>query len=246
MAETVIHVRASRTQVRKMIDLAVKAASGHTEDGKEAADALQVRVGMTALARIKDAFIVKARGGTDAAGLKWKPLSPKTIAYSRRHPGVPKNRSGNRPSWMLTAKQREEWWTAYRTGLAMYRGDKERAAKRAWAIAKAGGAKTLIGEYGATAVEILRDTGLLLNSLSPGISPGSVEHQVFRVGAGEVIVGTNRKWAWAHHKGIPGRLPKRPLWPDPETWPAEWWNDIEEQARQGFTEILLYFLRRNP
>src|ERR1019366_7897354 len=167
MPETVIHVRGSRAEVRRAITLAVQAASGDTAEGREAADALQVRIGMTALGRIKEAFIVKARGGTDAAGLSWPQLSPKTIAYSRRHPGVPKNRSDTRPSWMLSAKQRADWWTAYRTGLAMYKGDRSRAAARAWVIAKAGGAKTLLQTYGATAVEILRDTDLLLNSLSP-------------------------------------------------------------------------------
>lgn len=246
MAENVIYVRGSRSQVRKAIVAAVAAASGDTAAAKEAADALQVRVGMTALGWIRDAFVVKARGGTDASGLKWPPLSPKTIAYSRRHPGVlnpGSARAAFAPSWMLTDKQRERWWAIYRRGLGQFRGDKAKAAKLAWFVVKGEGAETLIGKYGQTQVDILRDTGLLLNSLSPGVTPGNVEHQVFRMGPGEVVIGTNRKHALAHHEGIPGKLPQRRLWPEPSQWPQEWWDDIASQARQGYIDIFLSILR---
>lgn len=244
MATNVIHVRGTRKDVRRSVLRAVQAASGRAAVGGDAAEAMQVRIGMAALAHIRDAFVVKSRGGTDAAGLKWPPLKRSTVAYSRRHPGMPGpgKRAGYSPSWMLTDRQRKRWWELYRIGLARFRGDKERAAKMAWAIAKREGAKTIIGEYGDTPVDILRDTGLLLNSLSPGVSPGGQPDQVFRIGAGEVIVGTNRKWAAAHHQGIPGRLPQRRLWPEPSTWPAEWWADINEQAQQGYIDILISVL----
>lgn len=245
MAENVIYVKATRAQVRRAIMKAVAAASGRGSDAQEAADAMQVRLGMTALTYIRQAFVVKSRGGTDAAGLKWPPLSPKTIAYSRRHPGVPKasERAPYRPSWMLSEKQRKRWWDIYRIGLARFKGDRSAAAKMAWKIVKDEGGKTLLGEYGNTSVLILRDIGLLLNSLSPGVSPGSVENQVFRVGRGEVIVGTNRKGASAHHEGISGRLPQRRLWPEPSQWPAEWWADLSSQGRQGYIDIFLSVLR---
>src|SRR5437868_10069394 len=54
---------------------------------------------------------------------------------------------------------------------------------------------------------ILRDTGLLFNSLSPGISA--------RPNPGQVIVGTNDPKAAWHHRGTT-TIPARPLWPDPE------------------------------
>jgi hypothetical protein len=213
---------------------------------------MQVRLGMTALSLIKQAFVVKSKGGTDDCGLSWPPLKKTTIAYSRRHPGVPKSaqRAAFSPSWMLTDKQRDKWWSLYRTGLARFKGDKSRAAKLAWKIIKDEGGKTLIGTYGNTPVLILRDLGLLLNSLSPGIETGSasvapVPNQIFEVRSGSVIVGTNRKHAASHHNGIPGRLPQRRLWAPPSQWPQSWWTEISEQGRMGLIDIMLYFLR-NP
>lgn len=202
---------------------------------------MMTRCGLTALGRIKRAFIVKSRGGTDEAGERWKPLSPKTIAYSRRHPGVPRaaDRAASRPSWMLSASQNERWWDLYRQGLAIFKGDKASAARRAWSISKGEGAVTLLDKYGKTQVDILRDTGLLLNSLSPGVVSAE---QVFRVGLGEVIVGTNRKGAAAHHEGR-GHTPQRRLWPHPNNWPANWWLDIAEQARAGLVDITIYMIR---
>ena len=134
-------------------------------------------------------------------------------------------------------------------GLARFKGDKEHAAALAWTIVKASGGETLIGKYGGEPVEILRDTGLLLNSLSPGVdtnatTPPTVENQVFRIGKGEVIIGTSRKWAAAHHNGIPGRLPQRRLWAEPKDWPANWWADITDQAKEGIVEIMVFMLQR--
>ena len=116
-------------------------------------------------------------------------------------------------------------------------------------ILKAEGAKTIIGEYGGMQVDILRDTGLLLNSLSPGYATNyesvpQVENQVFRPGRGEVIIGTNRKWAAAHHHGVPGRLPQRRLWPEPKDWPSGWWGSILDAAREGLIEITQFMLER--
>lgn len=254
MAENVIHVRTTRAKIRQAIAKAVAVATGAGGDGREAADQMKVRLGLTLLANIRKAFVVKAAGGTDEAGLSWKPLSPKTIAYSRRHPGVPKSkdRAPFRPSWMLTEKQHERWWSLYRTGLARFRGDKGRAAKLAWAVMKGEGAKTLIGTYGNTAVQILRDTGLLLNSLTPGLSPEgdvpssppTVENQVFTLGSSDVIVGTNRKHAATHHEGK-GHVPQRRLWAEPSQWPQTWWNDISDAGKTGMVDILLHLLR-NP
>lgn len=211
---------------------------------RDAMNALKVRVGLQALSFIRQAFIVKAKGGTDEAGERWPPLQRSTIAYSRRHPGVlfpGKKRAPFRPSWMLTKKQRARWWALNaQVGAAM-----------AWVILKSEGAKTIIGEYGDTKVETLRDKGLLLNSLSPGVPPDSGtstptgrEHQVFKLESTSVVVGTNRKHAAAHHKGIPGKLPQRRLWPKPNRWPAKWWDLLLSQARQGMIEVMTYLLRR--
>jgi len=237
-----IYIKGTRAGVRRAIVRAAQAASGQNQAAGDVAKALQTRLGMTLLAHIRDAFVIKSKGGTDDCGESWQALSPKTIAYSRRHPGVPpsKQRAGSRPSWMLSDKQRVKWWEIYRRGLARFRGDKGKAAKLAWSIMKGAGAKTLIGQYGSTSVLILRDLGLLLNSLSPGVQS---QDQVFKVEPGSVIVGTNRKHAGSHHRGVPGRIPQRRLWPSPDKWAQSWWDDLDSQLRDGYVDILLYFLR---
>lgn len=229
--------------------------------GGSTANAMMVRCGVAALRRIRAAFVVKSHGGTDEAGDRWAPLKPETIAYSRRHrkklgdpkqsqvfsrakklPWVPrpKIRAAYAPSYALTNRQRDRWWDVYRQGLAMFRGDKSHAARRAWAILKSEGATTLIAQYGSAQVDILRNTGLLLSSLTPG---STVSEQIFRVQPGEVIVGTNRKGAAVHHRGVLGRLPQRRLWPPVNRWPSSWWEDIAEQGRAGLVDLAIYLVK---
>ena len=249
MSDQTVHIRGRRRDLMAALRSIPSAAEGNGE-AKEAADAMYVRCGLTLLGRIRHAFVVKSHGGTDEAGEKWAPLSPKTIAYSRRHPGLPRAsvRAAKRPSYALNAKQRKRWWAVYSQNLARYKGDKGHAAAVAWLILKSEGAETLLMRYGSTQVDILRDTGLLLNSLTPGVPnggmPAPVKDQVFVVGQGEVIVGTNRKGAAAHHNGIPGKLPQRRLWPEPSKWPSSWWQDIAEAARDGLVDITLHLLGR--
>ena len=237
MANTV-HVRANRAELQRLLStLPVRVAADQT---------IVTRVGIAILGRIKQAFVVKARGGTDEAGEHWQPLSPKTIAYSRtRQRGrggrtKAEKKRATHPSQALSAKQQTRWWEVYRQNLAQFHGDKGHAAAVAWIVLKTEGATTLLQKYGGRQVEILRDTGLLLNSLSPGVAS---PHRVFRVGRGEVIVGTNRKGAGAHHRGVPGRLPQRRLWPDPRRWPKSWWQDVTDQVKQGAVDVALEILR---
>ncbi len=240
MSQNTVTVRSTRAAIRQALATIPSAA----RQGGAAADAMMVRIGMVLLGRIKQAFIVKSRGGTDDAGDSWKPLSPKTIAYSKtRKRGRTKTEKGrdSQPSQALTKKQRDRWWQVYGRQLARYKGDKGHAAAVAWIVLKGEGAQTLVQKYGGQKVDILRDTGILLNSLSPGVASSE---QVFRVGRGEVIVGTNRKGAAAHHKGVPGRnLPQRRLWPLVSRWPATWWADIRDQVKQGLLDIATLIAR---
>lgn len=273
MSDQTIYVRASRQFVLDAIARIPQVASGGSSEAQSAQRALLVRLGITALGRIHSQFIVKAKGGTDDCGLKWPPLAPSTIAYSRRHPGVlwpGSRRAPYAPSWMLTAQQRKRWWSIYHgfggvkpKGRAYHAKTNQYddwAAARAWNILKSEGAKTLIGEYGnATSdingpIQILRSTGLLLNTLSPPrfLADGGaakIKDQVFRVGRGDVVVGTNRPWAGTHHEGN-GRIPQRRLWPDPNQWTQSWWEDLESQAAEGLLDIAVFMLKlrlqRNP
>ena len=238
MPDQTVHVAATRAELRQLLATLPKVAG--------ASDAVLTAVGLAALGRIRRAFITKARGGTDEAGDSWTPLSPKTIAYSatrQRGRGGRTKAEKKRaafPSQALNAKQQARWWEVYRRALAQYRGDKGHAAAVAWVVLKREGATTLLQKYGGRKVEILRDTGLLLNSLSPGT--GSAE-QVFRVGGGAVIIGTNREGAAAHHSGIPGRLPQRRLWPSVDRWPQSWWGDILDAAKQVVFDLAMQLIR---
>lgn len=256
---TSVRTKSSKRKVKALIRSLPKNLRG--------AKTLWVRIGLTALKLIHEAFLVKAKGGTDAAGLSWPPLAPSTIAYKRRHPGF-NRRTGNftrgrlpgsrarsafAPSWILTQKQRDRWWSLYGGFLSRYKGDKAHAAATAWSILKAEGARTIMGVYGGAKVDILIDLGLLEESLRPGAqpdqataSPPRVVRQVFKVGGNAVTVGTRRKWAWTHHKGIPGRLPQRKLWPDSSDWPSDWWGEILKEARAAVKEHLIHTLKGVP
>lgn len=101
-----VHVRASAADLREVVAAIPQLA----RSGASEADAIMARIGLTALGRIRRAFVVKARGGTDEAGDSWQPLSPKTVAYSktrqRGRGGRTKAERGRaeRPSQALTAK----------------------------------------------------------------------------------------------------------------------------------------------
>lgn len=259
-----VTVRKSRREIVRILRRLPGLAAGRGGGLGSLRQVLMVRMGLALLKRIKDAFIIKAAGGTDDAGERWKPLSPMTIAYRRRHPKlnrqggatkswVPKsaNRAADAPSYMLTPRQRERWWALYRHFLHLYHGDKSHAAATAWTISKAEGARTLMSVYGQMPVLILRDTGLLLNSLSPGCTPEDagptppkVKHQIFRGSRGEVVIGSNRQWVLTHHDGVPGRIPQRRLWPKPEQWPPSWWSDVLDQGQQGLLDIAVFLLSR--
>ena len=242
MTLNTIRTKAARLSIHQAVIMATHATRGNST----VARAMLVRCGMVALGRIKTAFIAKARGGTDEAGDSWAPLKPSTIAYSvnrgRGRGGRTKaeKKRDAFPSQALNAKQQDKWWEVYRRQLAIYKGDKGHAAAVAWVVLKASGAKTLLEKYGTRKVEILRDTGLLLNSLSPGVAS---PHAVFRIESGAVIVGTNRKGAAYHHLGVPGRLPMRRLWPSPQRWPATWWADILSAMKQGLIDIAKQLVR---
>ncbi len=248
-----VHTNASAADVRRTIGRIPGAISGRRPVSGlgSAVRQLYVRMGLAALDLIQQAFVVKSRGGTDEAGDRWQPLAPSTIVRRNARPRT-RPRDRYHPSAALTPKQRERWWFLYKRGLVWYRGDKAHAAAAAWVKLRAeGGARTLRDRFSIGGqVEILRDTGLLKNSLSPGVSadaagasPPRVKAQVFRLGRGEVIVGTNRQGAAAHHRGL-GHVPRRPLWPDPSRWPARWWAVIAGQLRQGIDDITARALGR--
>jgi len=183
--------------------------------GGRLATLLARAIGVEMLTIVKEAFVEKGRGGTDAAGISWAPLSPAYVAYHRRHKGLQGRRSraakaGRSARPLLTAQQDRLWKSVYASCLR--RGDDEAtAARKAWGVVKQAGGKTVLEAYGNEKVEIGRDTGRLLASLSPGGGDNLLD-----ANPGVVRVGTNVSYAMHFHK-------RRPMWPeDPGKFPQVW------------------------
>ncbi len=104
--------------------------------------------------------------------------------------------------------------------------------------------------YGQRVVDILRDTGRLLRSFSPGVEdrPSSAAEQVFDTPSGAVIVGTNVPYATAHQHGNPARnLPARPILPVGGVIPAAYWPALRLAAVRGVVRLIeLLLQRRRP
>lgn len=242
---TTIYFQGTREELRQTLEMVPQILSGQVNDPTGLVEGLLLRVGMTALSLIREAFLVKARGGTDAAGDSWEPLKPATIERRRLGPEDRKNLGINRRISNLTTAQKKTYRREYRNRRAdmLARGVSQNQAEslaRAQALnlirAAGGNVPTRREILGSRTVEILRDTGVMFNSLSPGV-PLNVQEAK----PGNVIIGTNVPYAVYHHEGR-GTLPVRRLWPEPEDWPDEWWSEITEQAVEGLAEMVIAIL----
>lgn len=142
-------------------------------------------------------------------------------------------------SGLLNRAQQETWYKVYAKTLAWaaQRFDmgqaKSIAAGHAWNVVKSQGAKTMLEVYGQRQVDILRDTDVLYNSLSPGYFDGEEytkptteggDQQIFRPIADGIVIGTSVPYASAHQDGK--GVPKRPFLPErvPDSWLNRWAN----------------------
>ena len=209
----------------------------------EAAKTVHTAVGLAALSDIKDDFVRKAKGGTGEDGETWPPLSREYLAYGRRFGGGEKAQlkrdsglgKGHRHRGLLSAAQDKRWKVIFASNLKRFAASmplgaaKAKAAQIAWATLKREGAKTKLEVFGGRKVDILRDTGVLLNSISPGrlqteggyVPPAD---QIFDLTESGVVVGTNVKYARRHNRGT-GNMPKRQFLPvngAPQVWVDRW------------------------
>lgn len=119
---------------------------------------------------IHEEFLVKSRGGTDSAGIRWKPLSPRTIAYRPLGKGDAQLfgvRNFKATRGLLTPSQDKRWRAIY--GYQIRRGKTPaQAASLAWNILKSSGAKTRLGTLSNRQLPILILTQRLERSLRPG------------------------------------------------------------------------------
>ncbi len=227
--------------------------AGRVPDPFGVARRVQLRVGVALLSQVQQDFITKSRGEVGRDGIQWPPLKPETIAR-RRVTAKERKAAGltraNKYRGNMTAAQDAAWrkrfWEVLR-GLRLDLGDKAAkaaAARAAWALVKEKfGYKTQVELFGGRQVDILRDTGDLFRSLTPGVdaTPSGAEGQLFEATPGGVRVGTNRK-PW-HHKGVAGKLPARPLWPLDGSIPPAWRPALNDAASTGVAEVAAELLR---
>lgn len=249
---TKIYFKGTKPEARELVAKLRNILVGREPDTLGVAKGFQATIGFAALTDIKESFITKSRGGTDEMGITWQPLSKRYLAYGRRlGPGEGpelKRASGlgrghrlapGQNKGLLTADQLKRWRTIFaymtaRFSLTMTMGEaKAKAAAVAWAKLKAEGAKTKLDVYGNRTVDILRDTGVLLNSLTPGQLQGTEyvkpserggNEQIFDLKPGSITVGTNVKYASTHQDGK-GKVPQRQFLPrDGNQVPQPWWD----------------------
>lgn len=175
----------------------------------------------TLLGLIRDSFIVKSLGGTDDAGDRWAPLKKVTI----------ENRANKRKGRVssFSKKRKGESSKVY-----------DSSVRRARSIMKSKGRTPTHNKYARRDNAILHDSGALLESLTPH---SSSRYQVLEVGNGTFAVGTTREGAYAHHRGVPGKLPQRRLWPSPNNFPDKWWDMILKDIQGGMVETIKEIIR---
>jgi hypothetical protein len=267
MGERTVYIKGRRSEVRRaLLDLPRVFAHGDLAEG------FRNLIGFALLANIKDAFVTRSGPcgprpgfGPSAAGYAWEKLAPSTIAQRRVGP---RERKGFRKSSADARKERvkrrgfeKQLYRQYVTGFiaqgiglenARYMARKR--AHREVMFRYRDLAKTKVDLLGQRQVEILRDTGVLLNSLSPGqisedgrtyTKPGGAggDLQLMQQAAGEVVIGTALEYAAYHHSEEPrSRLPQRRLWP--RFIPGEWWNDVAAVAGRAMPDIAIEVARR--
>lgn len=208
------------------------ALAGRLPEAHKAAAVVSKAIGIEMTSCVRENFIEKGRGGGGVDSRPWKPLSPAYVAYGRRHAGLTQKRTragkaGRAGRPLLTAAQDKLWRAVYASCLR--RGDdSSTAARKAWGAAKAAGGKTIIGQYGNAQVEIGRDRGILLASLSVGGSGNVLDAQ-----PGSLKLGSTVPYARFFHA-------KRPI--VPTDMPAVWQvrlGDVLGAAMPGFLKSFL-------
>lgn len=248
----ILHVKASRRpELETLLRMLPAILSGKTYDHRGIARGFRMRMAFMFFSLVKEAFIVKSRGGTDECGISWPKLSAAYLAYqrpmgrngkgSRKPPRAGKLAPGGNDGFM-SKKELARWRATYSHKLSrlLLAGVAESSAKgsaaaAAWAEAKRLGVRTKLDVFGNREVEILRDRGLLFNSLSPGVlgEHGETaeylptEDQVVRSEGNSLAMGTAVEYAGYHQNG------KRPLWPKSGELPEAWWREILEVGMSG-------------
>jgi hypothetical protein len=255
MTERVIF-HGTRGQITELAHQLAATLAGQVPDSHGIARGFLLSIGMAALSDIRLAYEVKAKGGTDAMGIKWPPLSPETIA--RRRVG-PRDLKDPAIKERETIRKREYRKLYKRLLASMPDAEARQKAKHIAGIrATRQTGRTRVDVLGNRVVEILRDTGVLMNSLGPGeLTAGGEyqkphdeggEHQILEVNPGHVIVGTNVLYAGTHQHGDPSRnIPQRKFLPESNSdVPAEWWDNWLEAGADALEQSAKVLFQNGP
>lgn len=265
----------------------IGALSGNINAFPDLVEGVHIAIGWQLLSDVQESFILKARGEVGLDGIRWQYLSKKYLAYGRRFGTseqadlkraaglVTTDKNGKATTapfryapggkkGLLTASQLKKWRKYYgmMLGRLSVRMDLE-TAKRiaagwAWNKMKAEGAATKLDVFGTRKVEMLRDTSVLFNSLSPiyaldvqfvdTLGQLSRENpksgQILENMRDGVRVGTSVPYAGSHHYGDNRRgIPARPFWPS-EGLPAAWRDNLRDVMKDATKHAIIYALRR--
>ena len=265
-----IRFQGSRADITRVVQQLSAVLSGRAQDNDQIARGFMLALGFAALSSIREAYIEKARGGTDAMGIKWKPLKPETIA-NRKGPGETKARisvsdtAGQRIDKIAQAKlvrdrerirKRETKEALSKFLLSLPEREALRRARIVGGLkATAETGKTKVQTKGSREHQILVDIGTLFNSTGPGLLQGASyqkptdrggEQQIMQVFPGELIVGTNVPYATTHQRGDASRnIPARPFLPgDQYPVPQIWWDRWLRAANAALVESVEILFRR--
>lgn len=231
--------RGTRADLSRLIRSMVTELAGKGDDPYTVVRPILIRGALALLSKVQGAFIQKARGGTGDDGITWKPLTRGTIAQRRTTAGERRTLGigGRRVRGLLTPAEDRRWRGIFRSTLAQFNargvaGGAALAAQRAWAILKSEGAKTKLDVLGGRTVEIGRDNGALLRSLTPLTeeTQSLPEGQILEAEAGRITVGSNLSYALHFHKS-------RPLWP--EKVPEVWMEAVAQAVAKGAMEAIV-------
>jgi hypothetical protein len=255
----------SRRELHARLRALPRVLSGRMPDPTGAVRGLQLAMGTALLGKVREAYVLKAQGGTDDMGVSWPPLAASTLALRRKVSGAKAVARLAAAYAGLPAHRRRQVREQYRRLLRLYRDDAGGAAARRAArgllrrlrahlppsrykrleaelrAAPAAERARRLALAGAHA-EVLRDTGRLLNSLSPGVRSAD---RVLRAGPGEVVVGSNVAYLKYHQSARPRRrkadgtprLPRRQVLPDAgRPVPRAWWRAVGGALGRGLAD----------
>lgn len=244
-----------RPAIERLIRSLPAMLAGRVRDEHGIAAGMRARVGYTFFSLVMPNFNTLGRGQAGADGDSWAPLSPAYLAYKRPITGRRPPRAGGLApgghDGFLTPELLRLWRRTYAECLAFYifreseESAKAHSAAIAWITVKRAGAKTKLKEFGSRVAGVdyqtLVDVGTLRSSLMPGelhedktsAAYRSRKEQRFEEDGSRVVVGTLVPYAKYHHHGKGRR--RRRLWP--ERFPADWWQQINNQIVSGLVRI---------